>query len=55
MIGDYNSILKNDVWEIVPRANGKWMIDSICLYKIKHAIDGIIEMYKSRFVARAFS
>jgi hypothetical protein len=25
---EYNSIMKNDVWEIVPRLKGKSMVDS---------------------------
>ena len=42
MIDKYNSILKNDVREIVSRPTGKSVIDSIWLYKIKHVIYGSI-------------
>jgi hypothetical protein len=54
IIEDFNSI-KNYVWEIILRPMGKSMIDSIRLYKIKHATNGSIEKYKLRFVARGFS
>ena len=47
------SIMKNDVWDIVPKQEGKSMVSSI--YKIKHAIDGSIEKYKARFLERGFS
>jgi hypothetical protein len=55
MIEEYESILKNDVWEVVPRPHGKSMVTSKWLYKIKHAADGSVEKFKARFVARGFS
>jgi hypothetical protein len=55
MVEEYNSIMKNDVWEVVPRPKGKLVVTSRWLYKIKHAADGRIEKYKARFLARGFS
>jgi hypothetical protein len=55
MIEEYDSILKNNVWVVVPRPRGKSVVTSKWLYKIKHAADGNIEKYKARFVARGFS
>ena len=55
MIEEYQSIMKNDVWDIVPRLEGKTIITSKRIYKIRHAADGSIEKYKARFVARGFS
>ena len=55
MMEEYNSIMKNDVWEVVPRPEGKSIMTSKWLYKIKHVVDGSIEKYKARFVARGFS
>lgn len=52
---EYQSILNNNVWDIVPRPKGKSDVSSKWLYKIKHAMDGSIEKYKARFVARGFS
>jgi hypothetical protein len=49
------SIIKNDVWEIVPRPKSKDVVSSKWLFKIKHAPDGSIEKYKARFVAHGFS
>ena len=48
-------IMKNDFWEVVPRPEGKPVVTSKWLYKIKHATDGSIEKFKARFVARGFS
>ena len=55
MIEEYKSIMKNDVWEVVPRLAGKSIVTSRWLYKIKHAADGSVEKYKVRFVARGFT
>lgn len=55
MVEKYNSILKNDVWVIVPRPMGQFEIDSKWLYRIKHAVDGSIEKYKVIFIAKGFS
>lgn len=40
---EYQSILKNNVWDIVPRPKGKSVVSSKWLYTIKHAVDGSIE------------
>ena len=55
MMEEYQSIMNNDVWDIVPKPKGKSVVSSKWIYKIKHAIDGSIEKYKARFVARKFS
>jgi hypothetical protein len=55
MMEEYNSIMKNDVWEVVPRPEGKSVVTSKWLYKLKHVVDHSIEKYKARFVAQGFS
>jgi hypothetical protein len=40
MMEEYQSIMKNDVWDIVPRPEGKSVVTSKWIYKIKHAADG---------------
>ena len=52
---DYQLIMKKDVWNVVQRLEGKSIVTSKCIYKIKHAADGSIKKYKARFVARVFS
>ena len=42
MIEEYQSIMKNDVWDVVPRPKGKSIVTSKWIYKIKHATDGSI-------------
>jgi hypothetical protein len=55
MTEEYQSIMKNEVWEIVPIPKNKYVVSSKWLFKIKHDVDGSIEKYKERFVARGFS
>ena len=47
--------MKNDVWDAVPRLEGKSIVTSKWIYKIKHATDGSIDKYKEIFVACGFS
>eukprot|EP00253_Pinus_taeda_P012388 PITA_12388 len=47
--------MKNDVWDVVSRLMRKSVVTSKCLFKIKHGVDGNIEKYKARFVAKGFS
>ena len=55
MTKEYQSTMKNDVWDIVLKPENKSVVSSKWIYKIKHAIDGSIEKYKAIFVARGFS
>jgi hypothetical protein len=52
---EYTSIMKNDAWDIVPRLEGKSVVSSKWLCKIKLAANGSIEKLKARFVERGFS
>ena len=47
--------MKNDVWEVVSRPEGKSVVTSKWLFKIKHGADGSVEKHKARFVAKGFS
>ena len=55
MMEEYQSIMKNDVWKVILKPEGKSVVTSKWIYKIKHATDDNIEKYKTRFVARGFS
>jgi hypothetical protein len=55
MTEEYQSIIKNVVWEIVPRPKNKDVVYSKWIYKIKHVADRSIEKHKARYVARGFS
>jgi hypothetical protein len=55
MLEGYDSIMRNDVWEVVSRPVGKSVVPSRWLYKTKYVADGSIEKHKARFVAQGFS
>ena len=55
MVEEYDSIMKNQVWEVVPRSQGKNLVESRWIYKVKHEVDISMEKYKERFVAKDFS
>ena len=55
MLEEYNSILTNDVWDVVPRPQGKSVVTSKWIYNVEFSVDGNVEKCKARFVARGFS
>ena len=52
---EYGSIMKNDVWDVVPRPEDKAVVTLKWLYKIKHRSDRSVEKFKAIFVACGFS
>jgi hypothetical protein len=55
MVEEYDSIIKNSSWEIIPRLVDKSVVSSRWIYKVKKDVDGSVEKYKEKFVAWGFS
>ena len=55
MVEECNSIMTNDVWEVVPRTKDRPFVGSRWIYKIKYAADGSIKKYKAQFVAKGYA
>eukprot|EP00253_Pinus_taeda_P021783 PITA_21783 len=55
MVEEYNSIMVNDIWEVVPRPQDISIVGSRWIYKIKYATDDSVEKYKARFVAKGYA
>ena len=55
MVEEYDSIMKNQVWEVLPRPEGKKVVGSRWIYKVNHAANKSVEKYKACFVAKGFS
>eukprot|EP00253_Pinus_taeda_P024573 PITA_24573 len=53
-VEEYDSIVRDSAWEIVPRPEGKLVVGLRWIYKVKKATDGSVEKYKARFVPEAF-
>ena len=47
--------MKNDVWEVVSRPQGKSVVTSKWIFNIKHRSNGSMEKHKAKFVSRGFS
>src|SRR5271163_2763352 len=45
----------NNVWELVPRPQNKNIVSCRWVFKVKRLLDGQIDRYKARLVARGFS
>jgi histone deacetylase 1/2 len=51
---EFNALLRNKTWHLVPPRPGLNVIDSKWVFKIKRHSDGYIERYKARLVAKGF-
>ena len=55
MESEMRSLNDNDVWDVVPLPNGKQVVGSKWVYKIKRDADGNAERHKARLVAQGFT
>jgi histone deacetylase 1/2 len=51
---EYDALIKNRTWNMVPQRQGTNVIDCRWVYKIKRKSDGSIDRYKARLVAKRF-
>jgi hypothetical protein len=51
----YDSLVVSNTWSLVPLPKGKKPISCKWVFKIKHGVDGEVERYKARLVARGFT
>jgi len=45
MVEEYDSIIHNNVWDVVPRLENKLVVSSRWLYKVKQVADGSVEKH----------
>ena len=55
MVEEYDSIIRKNAWEVVPRQVGKSVVGSRWMYKVKQAADVSVEKHKAIFFSKAFS
>nr|GEW49939.1 ribonuclease H-like domain-containing protein [Tanacetum cinerariifolium] len=55
MYDEYNALVKNDMWLLVPRPAGVNMVRSVWLFKHKFHADWTLSRYKARLVANGSS
>jgi hypothetical protein len=51
---EYDALIKNKTWRLVPPHKGRNLIDCKWVYKIKKKADGSLDRYKARLVAKGF-
>jgi hypothetical protein len=51
---EYNSLLENQTWDLVPLPSGRKFFRCIWVYRTKSTKDGQINRYKARLVAKGF-
>jgi hypothetical protein len=52
---EYDSLVVNNTWSLVPLPKGRKPISCKWVFKIKHGVHGEVERYKARLVARGFT
>lgn len=52
---EYDSLIKNETWELVERPPNEKTIDSKWVYKVKDEQKNSSERYRARVVARGFT
>ena len=55
MESEYSSLLKNDTWDLVPPPEGKNIVGSRWILKVKRDEDDGVDRFKARLVALGFS
>ncbi|GJS92581.1 putative RNA-directed DNA polymerase [Tanacetum coccineum] len=51
---EYDALMKNETWSLVPRASNTNVVDGKWVYRLKWDKNGAITRYKARFVAKGF-
>jgi hypothetical protein len=54
MDDEFNALIKNIMWHLVPPDKIKNVIDYKWVYKVKRKVDGSLDRYKARLVAKGF-
>jgi histone deacetylase 1/2 len=51
---EFDALMQNKTWRLVPPHQGNNIIDCRWVYKVKHKANGSIDRYKARLVAKGF-
>ena len=52
---EYDSLIDNHTWDLVPPPEGKNFVGSRWVFKVKRNADGSVQRYKARLVAQGYS
>jgi hypothetical protein len=51
---EYEALMKNNTWHLVPPSHGHNIIDCRWVFKIKKKADGTLDKFKARLVAKGY-
>jgi histone deacetylase 1/2 len=54
MDAEYDALMKDNTWHLVPPKKGSNIIDCRWAFKIKFKVDGILDKYKARLAAKGY-
>lgn len=54
MNAEFDALVKNNTWHLVPKEGVKNVIDCKWVYKIRTKTDDTLDRYKARLVAKGF-
>jgi hypothetical protein len=52
---EYDTLITNNTWDLIPRPVGSNIITSKWIFKHKFNFDGTLEWYKARWVLHGFT
>ena len=52
---EYDSLLQNETWDLVPLPSGKKPIGSRWIFKVKYGANGKVERFKARLAAKGYT
>jgi hypothetical protein len=55
MVDEYQALIKNQTWHLIPPRPDLNVIDCKWVFKLKQKADGSIDRYKARLVAKGFN
>ncbi|GJT77266.1 retrovirus-related pol polyprotein from transposon TNT 1-94 [Tanacetum coccineum] len=51
---EYDALMKNGMWSLVPRASNTYVVNGKWVYRLKRDKNGVVTRYKARFLAKCF-
>ena len=52
---EYDSLISNDTWELIPLPEGKNVVGNRWVFKVKRDANGSVERFKARLVVQGYS
>ena len=54
MVQEYQALMNNHTWELVPLTAEKHVVSNKWVFRVKYKVDGSLDKYKARVVAKGF-